>query len=284
MSLTKTKLQLLDEFEVIARRAYGEKDVPAEVRRLLNDLVALGLDDMEVGRKTSLDDGVVYLIGQVECEQVSEDAGVLDQMFQVHLNLPVEKPLTLFISSGGGDVEAGLAVVGAINEIRRQGRKVHAHVAGWAMSMAFDIVQHCDRRTMEPTAFLMIHEENFASEGSTSKHKTETEFSEHENRLLLEALSSRTGKPVSYYVGKTRNRDWYVSPEEAVAEGMIDEIMVRAPLPKVSVAPPAPRAPRRARKTPQHKGVITVTEGSEAPPPPPTTPSASTPASSDNAG
>ena len=96
---------------------------------------------------------------------------------------------------------------------------------------------------MDAAAFLMVHEEQYTTGGSTSSHKTEVLFSEKQERAMLEMVSQRTGRPVDYYMKRTKNASWYIGAAEALAEGLVDEIVG---VPKFKPAPARPeKIPRK---------------------------------------
>jgi ATP-dependent protease ClpP protease subunit len=207
-----------------------------------------------VGR---FDHGYAILTGSLEEGEGSEDDSIAEQairmLWEHHYGLDASRPITLVISSPGGSTYLGLAVISAINDIRREGRVVNAHVAGWAWSAAADIVQFCDHRTIEPTGSLMLHEEQAEFEGSSSSRLRDAEAAKKAERLVFEQIAARTGRPVKYYVDKTDGKDWYLTAPEALAEGLVDEILGVPSLPKspaVGVRSGNGRPRTRAARTP----------------------------------
>lgn len=94
------------------------------------------------------------------------------------------------------------------------------------MSMGSLIAQVADRRTMEPQAWFMIHEIACRMPYSkTSLIKDEAEAMERLEQQMFRLYADRTGKPVEYWRKKMHRRDWYLTAEEALAEGLIDEIL-----------------------------------------------------------
>lgn len=63
--------------------------------------------------------------------------------------------VTIYLNSGGGEVDAGFAIYSAIKAMKSLVRCV---VWGQASSMASVILQGCDERILLPHSYVMIHE------------------------------------------------------------------------------------------------------------------------------
>jgi ATP-dependent protease ClpP protease subunit len=242
-----TRAQLTDTF--IAAMLASSPDVD---RSLAGKLVSLLPDAMfEVSEE---DRGITTLYGQLHEEDATNDGALvgivlLGRLERMHRLLPIATPITILVSSSGGDVELGLAIIGAITRMRREGRIINAHVTGFALSAAFDIVQFCDHRTIDPFAGMMMHESQYGKDAdSTSNHMRDAVFSKKLERQVFEVLSARTGRPVSYYTKLVDGKDYYVSAVESLAEGFVDEIATVPPLPKKLALQAKEKAPRRGRK------------------------------------
>jgi ATP-dependent protease ClpP protease subunit len=163
------------------------------------------------------------------------------QLLRTHLNLAAEKPVTLFLSSVGGNVYAGLALVSTITSLQRLGRQVHVHIEGVAMSMASVIAQVANYRTMEASAFFMLHEVWYRSSGRISDQGEERLFRERLQDTLYNIYSQRTGKSIEYYQKKLYKTDWYLDADEALREGLVDAILTAPGLAKPAAVVPIRR-------------------------------------------
>jgi ATP-dependent protease ClpP protease subunit len=180
----------------------------------------------------SVDDGSVYLIGTFDDDERDHIAyDVINSLLIAHAKLPPGAPITIFISSGGGFVELGLAIQATIEHLRRAGRTVIAHVMGYAFSSAFDVVQHCDIRRAEPIAAFMVHEEQLSDNGPTSSGNRMSAdlFAKKMERVQFEIFAGRTHHDVAYFIDKTNSKDWYLTAQEALDAGLIDEIVPLRP-------------------------------------------------------
>lgn len=66
-------------------------------------------------------------------------------------------PIQLVINSPGGSVEAGMFIVSAVELAKARGFKIQCYVPGFAASMAFQILAHCDERYVLRNSYLLWH-------------------------------------------------------------------------------------------------------------------------------
>jgi ATP-dependent protease ClpP protease subunit len=242
------------EYKQVAERLRRENkdDVTSEfleelVPELIDLVPAAAFDDIQ-----PVDEGILFYHGSVDENEVVD---FQHDLMRAHLNLSDGIPITLNLSSVGGSVFAGLALISTIYDIQRAGRKVNVHVQGVAMSMGSVIAQVADRRTIEPSAFFMLHEVSYAMRGSTADHEEEREFSTKLQDALYQHYSARTGKPVSYYQGKLKKRNWYLTAQEALDEKLVDEI-IEAPFYAHSAVKHVPKPPKRPTTRKSNKEVV----------------------------
>ncbi len=186
--------------------------------------------------------GHVYLIGDIEDEQDYEKnvaVRAITSMLEAHKKLRPTMPITLFISTYGGDVNIAWAVCATIYRIRREGRKIIGHVVGFASSGGFYILQHCDVRIAESSANFMIHEIQHDLDGSTSSISRRMAHDRKLEIFQFELWIRRTGKPISYYIEKNSGHDWFLMPKDALEEQFIDSILPGPKFPKLINKPTA---------------------------------------------
>jgi ATP-dependent protease ClpP protease subunit len=189
--------------------------------------------------------GHVYLIGDVEDEQDFEKnvaVRAITSMLEAHKKLRPGLPITLFISTYGGDVNIAWAVCATIDRIRREGRKVIGHVMGFAYSAGFFILQHCDVRISEATSTFMVHEMQHDVDGSSTSIARRIAHDKKLEKYQFEMWTRRTGKPLSYYIEKNAGHDWFMLPHEALDEKFIDTILPGPKFPKL-IKPVKPAEP-----------------------------------------
>lgn len=133
-----------------------------------------------------------------------------------------DKDIILYINSPGGVVTSGLAIYDAIKHVKPD---VQTICVGSAYSMGALLLAAGTKgkRFILPHGKVMLHQPSGGATGQSSDiqiHakeiiKTKTEL----NKILSEA----TGKPMEQ-ISKDTDRDLYMSAEEAVAYGVVDEI------------------------------------------------------------
>lgn len=166
--------------------------------------------------------GYLFFHGDCKTKRIRETQ---EMIVQTHINLKEGIPITLYLSTFGGDVEGSLALASTIQEVRRAGRKVNVHIQGAAYSMGSIIAQVADVRSIEPTAFFMLHEFNTSMEVSKTSEVLDRGNELYRMEQSTFALySARTGKPISYYREKLHRRDWFLTAKEALTEKLVDRI------------------------------------------------------------
>ena len=108
--------------------------------------------DTEFERRKLRQNRMVLLIGDVD----GVDRGFIEDIRILLLEDSTE-PITIVISSPGGNVFSGISIIRAIREAQSKGIRIIGEVHGQAMSMAFFILQCCDERRMGSLCTLMAH-------------------------------------------------------------------------------------------------------------------------------
>ena len=194
--------------------------------------------------------GVLFFNKEIT-EQVVNDMQI--DLWTCHLNLKEGAPIWIHFSSQGGSIFDGLVLASAIHSLQREGREVNIHIQSTAMSMGSVMAQACDTRTIEETAFFMLHEMQDTLHGRLTDLINDVKFDQAVEDQCLRLFAARTGKPISYYADKHRITNWYLTAQEALAEGLVDEVL---PPPRFIYTAPEPakdRTPRKPRKPKEEK-------------------------------
>jgi len=233
---TRTAHELSYDIEKVLERHLKRLRVP-KARTVAQDIAP---DVMNQIPSEAFDPKQVWSIGQIFFHGDVEQEHVRDTQLEIvtmHHNLSKATPITLYLSSFGGDCFAGLALISTIQEIRRAGRRVNVHIQGCAMSMGSLIAQVADLRTMEPGAWFMVHEvSTWLGHSKSFEVRDEAEYIERLEQRLFSLYAHRTGKPVEFWRKLFSRKDVYLSSEQALEYGLIDEI---------SLVPAYPRVRRR---------------------------------------
>jgi ATP-dependent Clp protease protease subunit len=134
------------------------------------------------------------------------------------------KEINLYINSGGGSVYAGQ---GLIDVMRHISTPVNTICTGIAMSMGNQILAAgTGKRKAMPNSRIMIH----SLAGGTSGKIQDMEIDYHESKYLqdklMQQMAEYTKDKTSYEeICVLTDRDKFLSPEEALEIGLIDEII-----------------------------------------------------------
>ena len=133
------------------------------------------------------------------------------------------KDIHLYINSPGGSVTAGMAIYDTMQYIRCE---VSTICIGMAASMgAFLLAAGAKgKRRSLPNSEIMIHQPSGGAQGQASDIKIHAEQILRIRKKLNAILAARTGQPVSRIELDTE-RDNYMTADEALAYGLIDEIV-----------------------------------------------------------
>lgn len=134
-----------------------------------------------------------------------------------------DKDAYLYINSPGGMVTSGMAIYDTIQYIRT---RVSTICFGQAASMGALLLAAGEKgkRFALPNSRIMIHQPL----GGASGQATDVEIQAREilrmKRVLNEILAKHTGQPLSK-IEKDTDRDFFMSPEEALKYGLVDEVI-----------------------------------------------------------
>lgn len=138
-----------------------------------------------------------------------------------------EKDISLYINSPGGSITSGMAIYDTMQYIRPD---VSTICIGMAASMGAFLLSAGakGKRYALPNSEIMIHQPLGGTRGQASDIKIHAERILKLRDTLNRILSERTGQPLER-IEKDTDRDNFLTAEEAVAYGLIDEVLVSRP-------------------------------------------------------
>ncbi|MDB9495444.1 ATP-dependent Clp protease proteolytic subunit [Spirulina major CS-329] len=158
--------------------------------------------------------------------------GIANQIIAIMLYLDSEdssKPIYLYINSPGGSVTAGLAIFDTMQHIKSE---VVTICVGLAASMGAFLLGAGTKgkRLALPHARIMIHQPLGGTQGRRQATDIEIEAREilRIKRQLNEIMVEQTGQPLEK-IEKDTDRDYFMSPHEALAYGIIDKVIEETP-------------------------------------------------------
>ena len=165
----------------------------------------------------------IYLNCEI-CQDVTVD--IIRHIFQINADdrdIPPEKrrPILLYISSPGGDVDAGF---GLIDAIEASVTPVWTINIGAEYSMAFLIGLAGHKRFAMKNAKFLMHDGSSFAYNSTSKLQDQMEFQKTAEMRIMEYVTSHSALTEDEYREKWRI-EWYMFADEAKERGFCDFIV-----------------------------------------------------------
>jgi ATP-dependent Clp protease protease subunit len=140
-------------------------------------------------------------------------------------SMDANKDIQIYINSPGGGVYAGLGIYDTMQFIKP---KVATICTGMAASMGAVLMGAGEKgmRAALPHSRIMIHQPLGGAQGQASDIQiTAREILKLKDELY-EIISKHSGQPFDK-IEKDSDRDYWMTAEEALAYGMIDEILIR---------------------------------------------------------
>lgn len=136
-----------------------------------------------------------------------------------------DKDIQFYINSPGGEVSSGLMIYDTMQYIKPDVRTI---CLGMAASMgAFLLAAGTPgKRTILPNAEVMIHQPSGGAQGQATDINIAAEHIRKLKHRLNTILAERTGQPYEKICQDTE-RDTWLSADEALAYGLVDEIMTK---------------------------------------------------------
>lgn len=134
-----------------------------------------------------------------------------------------EKDIQFYINSPGGSVSDGLMIFDTMNHIKPD---VQTICMGMAASMgAFLLAAGTKgKRFILPNAEVMIHQPSGGAQGQTTDIQIAAKHIQRTKERLNRILSDKTGQPLERIAEDTERDNW-MTADEAVAYGIVDQIM-----------------------------------------------------------
>ena len=134
-----------------------------------------------------------------------------------------DDPITVFINSQGGHVEAGDSIHDIVKFIRPRVRMIGT---GWVASAGTHIYLAADKedRLSLPNTRFLIHQPSGGFGGSASDIAIQAQQMEILRARLARIISEATGQPVEKVLDDI-DRDHWMSTNEAIAYGILDRVV-----------------------------------------------------------
>ena len=162
---------------------------------------------------------IINVFGDIDDDMAAE---FIESILDLSFANP-SREITVYIDSEGGSMYSMFAMHDVMRKVTNP---IHTIGVGRVMSAAALLLASGDKRSIAPNAFVMVHEPSYFG--------PENKVGQWENELShLKALKKRMYRLLSDYTGQTQKKiaedldsqDKYISAEEAVKYGLVDEIV-----------------------------------------------------------
>jgi len=165
-----------------------------------------------------LKDRIIFLADEIN-DQVANI--VIAQLLFLEMDNP-DADISLYINSPGGSVTAGMAIYDTMNYIKPDVRTV---CVGMAASMGAFLLMAGEKgkRLALPNSEIMIHQPLGGASGQATDVEIRAKWLLRTKDKMIRMMSEMTGQPEE----KLRvdcERDYFMSAEEALEYGIIDQI------------------------------------------------------------
>ncbi len=186
---------------VIEQTGRGERSYDIYSRLLKERIIFLG---------TEINDDVSNLVIAQLLFLQSEDA---------------EKDISIYINSPGGVVTAGMAIYDTMQFVKCP---ITTYCMGQAASMGAVLLTAGTKgkRFALPNSRIMIHQPLGGAQGQATDIEIQTKEILRMKKRLNEILADHSGQSIET-IAKDTDRDFFMSAEEAVKYGLIDEVVTK---------------------------------------------------------
>ena len=207
----------------------------------MNTLVPMVIEQTSRGERSFdiysrlLKERIIFLSGQVH-DQVS--TLIVAQLLFLEADNP-KKDVAFYINSPGGSVTAGLAMYDTMRYIRPA---VSTMCIGLAASMGSLLLTAGNKgmRFSLPNSRIMVHQPSAGFQGQASDIERHAQDIIATKKRLNEIYVEHTGQDYET-IEKTLDRDTFMTPEESVEFGLIDQVLEKRSIPS-DLMPEGPKA------------------------------------------
>ncbi|MGN0794096.1 MAG: ATP-dependent Clp endopeptidase proteolytic subunit ClpP [Aristaeellaceae bacterium] len=166
-----------------------------------------------------LKDRIIFLGGEIDDDVANT---VVAQMLFLEMEDP-DADICLYINSPGGSITAGMAIYDTMQYIKPQVRTV---CIGMAASMGAFLLMagQKGKRCALPNSEVMIHQPLGGAQGQATDVAIRAEWLVKTKEKMIRMKAEMTGQDVET-IRRDLERDHFLSAEEALSYGIIDEII-----------------------------------------------------------
>lgn len=168
-----------------------------------------------------LKDRIIFVDGEIT--DISADIVVAQMLFLESQN--PDKEISMYINSPGGSVTAGLSIYDTMQYVKCD---IQTICMGQAASMGAILLAGGTKgkRFALPSSRVMIHQPWGGAQGQAVDISIQAKEIGRLKKLTIEYFAERTEQPIEK-IAKDMERDFFMSAQEALEYGIIDQIMPR---------------------------------------------------------
>jgi ATP-dependent Clp protease protease subunit len=170
-----------------------------------------------------LKERIVFVTGPIEDHVATL---IIAQLLFLEAENP-KKEIAMYINSPGGLVTSGLAIYDTMQYIRPAVQTLCVGQAASAASLLLCAGQKGQRFSL-PNSRILVHQPSASYQGQATDIARHAQEIVKLKRRLNDIYVKHTGQPLDA-VEKALDRDTYMTPEEAKAFGILDEVYSRRP-------------------------------------------------------
>lgn len=190
-----------------------------------NNLVPMVIESSARGERAYdiysrlLKERIIFICGPIEPHMANL---VVAQLLFLESENP-EKEISLYINSPGGVVSAGLAIYDTMQFIKPDVSTLCVGMAASAASLLLAAGAKGKRRSL-PNATVMIHQVLGGYQGQNADIQIHAQETLRVSSVVNKILAKHSGQPMKI-IEKDTDRDNFMTAEESVKYGLIDEIV-----------------------------------------------------------
>ena len=165
-----------------------------------------------------LEERKVFLWGMVDDDSAKH---VIDRL--LYLDLQNNNEIQLYINSPGGYVTSGFAIYDTIKSLKSPVSTVCTGLAASMGSILLSVGKK-GRRFIQPHARVMIHQPSGGARGQASNIEIQAREILKTREIGAQILADNCGQSVEKIM-KDFNRDYWMSAEESIEYGIVDDIL-----------------------------------------------------------
>ena len=191
----------------------------------INNIIPMVIEQ-DGGRERSFDiysrllrERIVFVTGTIEDNMITS---LVAQLLFLE-SVDDQKPIHMYVNSGGGVITSGLSLIDTMHFIRPP---VSTLCIGQACSMGAMILMNGEKgmRYSLPNSRVMLHQPSGGSRGMASDIEIQYREIQKMKEMLNQMVVDRCGQPLDV-VERVMDRDTFMSAEESVDFGVVDKII-----------------------------------------------------------